>query len=62
VAVVEAFRRTKTKADYGAQDVSLVTKVVQVRQQLDAGTAVVVYDEGTESYTIQPTHQLSEHL
>ena len=60
--VVEAFRRTKTKADYGAQDVSLATKVLQVRQQFDAGTAVVVYDEGTESCTIQPANQLSDDL
>jgi len=27
----------------------------QVRHQLDAGTAVLVYDEATESCTIQPT-------
>ena len=29
--------------DYGAQEVPLTTKVFQVRQQLDAGTAVIVY-------------------
>ena len=42
---------TREGTDYGAQDVSLATKVWQVRHQLDAGTAVVVYDEGTESRT-----------
>jgi uncharacterized protein YheU (UPF0270 family) len=40
--------------DYGAQDVPLATKVFQVHQQLDAGTAVLVYDEDTESCTISP--------
>ena len=43
------------------QEVPLTTKVFQVRQQLDAGTVVLVYDEATESCTIQPTHQLSDH-
>ena len=59
--VIEAFV-TREGTDYGTQDVSLATKVWQVRQQLDAETAVLVYDEGTESCTIQPTHQVSDHL
>ena len=42
--VIEAFV-TREGTDYGIQDVSLATKIVQVRQQLDAGTAVLVYDE-----------------
>ena len=36
--VIEAFV-TREGTDYGTQDVSLATKVVQVRQQLDAGSA-----------------------
>ena len=59
--VIEAFV-TREGTDYGTQDVSLATKVMQVRQQLDAGTVVIVYDEDTESCTIQPTNQLSDHL
>ena len=59
--VIEAFV-TREGTDYGTQDVSLATKVVQVRQQLDVGTAVIVYDEDSESCTIQPTNQLSDHL
>jgi len=47
--------------DYGAQDIPLATKVFQVRQQLDAGTAVLVYDEDTESCTIQPTPPRPEY-
>ena len=59
--VIEAFV-TREGTDYGTQDVSLATKVLQVRQQLDAGMAVIVYDEDTESCTIQPANQLSDHL
>jgi len=59
--VIEAFV-TREGTDYGTQDISLATKVLQVWQQLGAGTAVLVYDEDTESCTIQPTNQLSDHL
>jgi uncharacterized protein YheU (UPF0270 family) len=51
--VIEAFV-TREGTDYGVQEVSLATKVMQVQQQLDAGTAMLVYDEETESCTIQP--------
>jgi uncharacterized protein YheU (UPF0270 family) len=52
--VIEAFV-TREGTDYGIQEVSLATKVYQVQQQLDAGTAVLVYDEDTDSCTMQPT-------
>jgi len=52
--VIEAFV-TREGTDYGAQEVPLATKVLQVQQQLEVGTAVIVYDEDTESCTIQPT-------
>ena len=51
---------TREGTDYGAQDVPLATKIMQVRQQLDDGTAVIVYDEATASCTILPTHQLPD--
>ena len=57
--VIEAFV-TREGTDYGAQDVPLTTKVMQVRQQLDDGTAGLVYDEATESCTILPAHQLPD--
>ena len=53
--VIEAFV-TREGTDYGLQDVSLATKAAQVQQQLDAGTAVIVYDETTDSCTIQPAN------
>ena len=57
--VIEAFI-TRAGTDYGVHDVPLATKVGQVWHQLDAGTAVIVYDEATDSCTIQPTDQRSE--
>jgi len=57
--VIEAFI-TREGTDYGLHEVPLATKVAQVRHQLDAGTAVLVYDEATESCTIQPTDQRAE--
>ena len=50
--VIEAFITRGT--DYGLYEVPLATKVGQVRHQLDAGIAVIVYDEATDSCTIQP--------
>jgi len=58
--VIEAFI-TREGTDYGAQEVALDTKVMQVLPQLDAGTSVLDDDEATESCTIQPTHQLPDH-
>jgi uncharacterized protein YheU (UPF0270 family) len=57
--VIEAFI-TREGTDYGLHEVPLATKVGQVRYQLDAGIVVIVYDEATDSWTIQPTNQLSE--
>ena len=59
--IIEAFV-TREGTDYGAQEVPLATKVLQVRQQLDAGTAVIVYDQETESCTLQPSCRGIVHL
>jgi uncharacterized protein len=56
--VIEAFI-TREGTDYGLHEVPLATKVAQVRHQLDAGTAVLVYDADTDSCTIQPADQRS---
>ena len=58
--VIAAFV-TREGTDDGTQAVSLATTVWQVRRQLDAGTAVLVYDADTESCTIQPTNELPDH-
>ena len=51
---------TREGTDYGLHEVPLATKVGQVRHQLNTGTVVIVYDEATDSCTIQPTDQRSE--
>ena len=51
--VIEAFI-TREGTDYGEHDISLATKVLQVRKQLDEGTAVIVYDQESESCTLPP--------
>ena len=55
--VIEAFI-TREGTDYGVHEVPLATKVGQVWHQLDAGTAVIVYDEATDSCTIQSIEQI----
>jgi uncharacterized protein YheU (UPF0270 family) len=57
--VIEAFI-THEGTNHGVHEVPLATKVAQGRYQLGAGTAVIVYDEATDSCTIQPTDQRSE--
>lgn len=57
--VIEAFI-TREGTDYGLHEVPLATKVAQVRHQLDAGTAILVYDADTDSCTIQPADQRSD--
>ena len=44
--------------EYGEQDVSLSEKVIQVKQQLKFGEAVIVYSELHESVNIVPAAQL----
>lgn len=45
--------------EYGAEDVSLSEKVIQVKQQLKSGEAVIVYSELHESVNILPAAQFS---
>lgn len=44
--------------EYGDHDVSLSDKVIQVKQQLKSGEAVIVYSELHESVNIVPAAQL----
>jgi uncharacterized protein len=44
--------------DYGAQELSLAEKLARLKQQLDSGRAVIVYDEVLESVTILPASEL----
>ncbi len=49
--VVEEFI-TRSGTDYGAVESSLETKFKQVRQKLENGLAVLVYDDETETTNI----------
>ncbi len=40
---------TREGTEYGAEVVTLETKVRQVQRQIDRGEVVIVFDEGTES-------------
>ncbi|MCA2014678.1 YheU family protein [Vibrio tritonius] len=42
--------------DYGTHEISLDTKVEQVKKQLQAGEAVIVYSELHETVDIQLRH------
>ena len=44
--------------EYGEHDVSLAEKVIQVKQQLKVGEALIVYSELHESVNIVPASQL----
>jgi uncharacterized protein YheU (UPF0270 family) len=51
--VIEAFV-TLEGTEYGEEEVPLDTKVAQVRQQLEDGSAVIVFNEDEGSCTILP--------
>lgn len=44
--------------EYGDHDIALTEKVIQVKQQLKSGEAVIVYSELHESVNIVPAAQL----
>ncbi len=43
---------TRDGTDYGEQEASLATKVIQVQRQLLRGEIVIVFDEQTESVSL----------
>lgn len=46
--------------EYGAEDISLTEKVIEVKQQLKCGDAVIVYSELHESVNIVPAAQFRD--
>lgn len=46
--------------EYGSYDISLSEKVIQVKQQLKQGDAVIVYSELHESVNIVPAAQFTD--
>lgn len=47
---------TREGTDYGWEEVTLATKVEQVRQQLKRGDVVIVFDPATESVSLLTRH------
>ena len=50
-AVIESFV-LREGTDYGAKEVSLSSKAQQVRKQLDKGQIKIIFDPGTDSFTL----------
>jgi uncharacterized protein YheU (UPF0270 family) len=55
--VIEDFV-TREGTEYGAHEVSLESKVVSVKRQLQTGHAVIVFDPETDSCSVQPAESL----
>lgn len=51
---------TRDGTDYGERETPLETKVAQVWQQLDLGTAVIAFNEDDGSCSILPRNQIPE--
>ncbi len=53
---------TREGTDYGWEEVTLATKVEQVKQQLRRGEVVIVFDPASESVSLLTKHQAREFL
>lgn len=53
---------TREGTDYGWEEVTLATKVEQVKQQLCRGEVVIVFDPASESVSLLTKHQAREFL
>lgn len=53
---------TREGTEYGESEVALETRVAQVWRQLDAGAAVIVFNEEDSTCTILPKDQVSEEV
>jgi len=57
-AIIEDFI-LREGTEYGTTDISKKDKVIQVKQQLEQGSAVLVYSELHESVNILPREQFT---
>lgn len=48
---------TREGTDYGWEEVSLSTKVLQVRRQIEKGDVVIVFDSARESVSLRPRYE-----
>ncbi len=56
--LIEAFIN-REGTDYGSHEYRLEDKVEQVRQWLESGKAIIVFDPATESCTVMSREQLN---
>lgn len=61
LAIIEDFI-LREGTEYGAVDISKEAKVAQVKQQLEQGSAVLVYSELYETVNILPSDQFQEGM
>lgn len=61
LAIIEDFI-LREGTEYGAVDISKEAKVAQVKQQLEQGSAVLVYSELYETVNIFPSDQFQEGM
>ncbi len=59
LAIIEEFI-LREGTDYGAENICKATKIAQVKQQLEFGSAVLVYSELYETVNIVPREQLQQ--
>lgn len=48
--------------DYGWEEVSLATKVAQVKKQIEKGDVVIVFDTSTETVSLLTRHEAEVFL
>ncbi len=61
LAIIEEFI-LREGTDYGDEITDKETKIKQVKQQLEHGSAVIVYSELHETVNILPTEQFQEGI
>ena len=61
LAIIEDFI-LREGTEYGAVDISKEAKIAQVKQQLEQGSAVLVYSELYETVNILPSDQFQEGM
>ncbi|MEW6995304.1 YheU family protein [Colwelliaceae bacterium MEBiC 14330] len=59
LAIIEEFI-LREGTDYGDENICNATKIAQVKQQLEFGSAVLVYSELYETVNIVPSEQLQQ--
>ena len=60
-AVIEEFI-LREGTDYGVSEISMDSKIAQVRRQLDHGDVLITFDPVTENCTLLTRHQFARYM